>query len=73
MKTVTLWVLTCPCRAAELANLDFQSIRVTPTLGRAGIDITIFKAHSVRGTSTSSAAEAGISIPKALEAADWLI
>lgn len=30
MKTVTLCVITCPCRAAELANLDFQSIRATP-------------------------------------------
>ena len=30
MKTVTLCVLTRPCRAAELANPDFQSIEVTP-------------------------------------------
>ena len=147
MKTVTLCVLTRPCRAAELANLDFQSIKVTPegsiilpltppkqcrvgdtpkdyffpsfeenentcpsstlhqycmrtqehrregtkqlfltstkphkpatsatiarwiktTLKRAGIDTTIFKAHSV---TTSAAAEAGISIPDILEAAD---
>ncbi len=40
-------------------------------LSRAGIDTLIFKAHSIRGASTSAAAEAGISILEILEAADW--
>ena len=31
----------------------------------------ILKAHSVRGASTFATAEAGISIPEILEAADW--
>ena len=40
-------------------------------LSKAGIDTSIFKAHSIRGASTSAAADAGISIPEILEAADW--
>ena len=44
---------------------------IKSALTEAGIDTTIFKAHSVRGASTSAAAEAGISIPEILEAADW--
>lgn len=44
---------------------------IKTVLMRAGIDTSIFKAHSVRGASTSAAAEAGISIPEILEAADW--
>ena len=149
IKAVTLCVLTRPCRSAELANLDFNSIKFTPegafvsplkppkqchpgkaikdyffpifpdnsnicpvatlqcycqqskggrpnqflfltstkpyrpassstiarwiktALSKAGVDTSIFKAHSVRGASTSAAAEAGISIPEILEAADW--
>jgi len=42
---------------------------IKSALTEAGIDTTIFKAHSVRGASTSAAAEAGISIPEILEAA----
>ena len=151
IKTVTLCVLTRPCRSAELANMDVSSFRLTPegatilpltppkqcqavrpvkdyffpiftennsicpaatlqaylqrtgqiggekeehffltstephrpassatiarwiktALTRAGIDTTIFRAHSARGASTSAAAEAGVSIPEILEAADW--
>ena len=40
-------------------------------LSKAGVDTTIFKAHSVRGAATSAVAEAGVSIPEILEAADW--
>jgi hypothetical protein len=40
-------------------------------LAQAGVDTSIFKAHSVRGAATTSAAEAGISVPEILEAADW--
>ena len=41
------------------------------TLGAAGIDTTIFKAHSVRGASTSAAANSGITTEDILKAADW--
>ena len=44
---------------------------IKTVLSRSGIDTTIFKAHSIRGASTSAAAEAGISIPEILEAGDW--
>ena len=40
-------------------------------LSKAGIDTSTFRAQSIRGASTSAAAEAGISIPEILEAADW--
>ena len=40
-------------------------------LSKADIDTSIFRAHSIRGASTSAAVEAGISIPEILEAADW--
>jgi len=40
-------------------------------LSRAGIDISIFKAHSVRSASTSAAADAGVTVPEIMEAADW--
>ena len=44
---------------------------IKTVLAKAGIDTTIFKAHSIRAASTSAAAEAGVSIPEILEAADW--
>ena len=37
----------------------------------AGIDISIFKAHSVRGASCSTAAGAGVTTKDILDAADW--
>ena len=40
-------------------------------IGDAGIDTSIFKAHSVRAASTSAAANLGISTNEILEAADW--
>ena len=45
---------------------------IKTVLSKSGIDTSIFKAHSIRGASTSAAAEAGISIPEILEAGDWL-
>ena len=39
--------------------------------GAAGIDTTIFKPHSVRGASTSAAANSGITTEDILKAADW--
>ena len=151
MKTVTLCALTRPCRLAELAAMDFDSIRFSPdgvrvlpivppkqaqagsaikdyffpqlgqnanicpmttlqkycdcsrpncptgvkhlcittkkpfhlassatidrwiksTLSKAGIDTAIFCIHSTRSASTSAAADAGVSIPEILAAADW--
>ena len=37
----------------------------------AGIDTSIFKAHSVRSAATSSASEAGVTTATILDAADW--
>ena len=41
------------------------------TLHLAGIDISIFTAHSLRGASTSQALNQGISIPEILSMANW--
>ena len=38
---------------------------------RAGIDTSIFKAHSVRSASVSTAASAGVTTADILKAADW--
>jgi len=40
-------------------------------LAAAGIDTEIFKAHSVRGASSSTAADAGVTTADILKAADW--
>ena len=40
-------------------------------LSEAGVDTTIFKAHSVRGASTSAALTKGVSIQDILHTADW--
>ena len=40
-------------------------------LNNAGIDTSIFKAHSVRSAATSSASEAGVTTATILDAADW--
>ena len=40
-------------------------------LANSGIDVSIFKAHSVRGAATSAAANAGITTNDILNAADW--
>ena len=41
-------------------------------MGAAGFDLSNFKAHSVRGASTSVAASRGITTEEILEAADWI-
>ena len=41
------------------------------TMKDAGIDISIFKSHSVRGAVCSKAAGAGVTIKQILEAAGW--
>ena len=38
---------------------------------KAGVDVGIFKAHSVRSASTSAAAAAGVTTADILKAADW--
>jgi len=40
---------------------------------QAGIDTSIFSAHSTRGAATSKAKAAGVSIPEILKAADWSV
>ena len=40
-------------------------------LNNAGIDTSIFKAHSVRSAACSSASEAGVTTATILDAADW--
>ena len=40
-------------------------------MAAAGIDISIFKPHSIRGASCSKAAGAGVTIKDILDAADW--
>ncbi|XP_064476275.1 uncharacterized protein LOC135390510 [Ornithodoros turicata] len=40
-------------------------------LGSAGIDTSVFKAHSTRGAATSKAQKEGVSIPEILKVADW--
>ena len=41
------------------------------TLRLAGIDVSIFSGHSVRGASTSAAAGAGVTMAYIMQAADW--
>ena len=40
-------------------------------LAEAAVDISIFKAHSVRGVATSAAANASVLIEEILKMADW--
>ena len=40
-------------------------------LEKAGIDTTIFSAHSTRGASVSTAANAGITTSEIMQSADW--
>ena len=41
------------------------------TLRLAGIDVSIFSGHSVRGASTSAASGAGVTMNDIMQAADW--
>jgi len=40
-------------------------------LGKAGVDTSVFKAHSVRGASSTAASEKGVLIEDILRTADW--
>ena len=42
-----------------------------PMVSRAGIDTSIFKAHSVQSASASATADAGTTTNDILKAADW--
>ena len=56
-------------------HLPVASCTIAPWLKKvledAGIDVSIFSAHSVRGASSSAAALAGVTTNVILEAADW--
>ena len=49
----------------------FLSRWLKDLISRAGIDTSIFKAHSVRGVSSSAAFEMGVSLQDILDLADW--
>ena len=44
---------------------------IKSVLGKAGIDTTIFKAHSTRSASTSRAVSGGVSLEEVLKMPDW--
>ena len=44
---------------------------IKDTIKRAGVDTNTFKAHSVRGASTSAAVGKGLHIADVLKTADW--
>ena len=54
-----------PVSSATIARWLREVLRL------AGIDVSIFSAHSVRGASTSAAAGAGVTTNDILKAADW--
>ena len=74
---------TVPCRVGEtklfLALIKPHKAVTSSTIARwlkslleaAGIDTTVFTAHSVRGASSSAAANLGITTNDILKAADW--
>jgi len=48
-----------------------EQMRLFLAVDKAGIDTSIFKAHSTRGAATSAAAAPGITTADILKAADW--
>ena len=54
-----------PATAATIARW------IKTGLSKAGVGTSIFKAHSIHSASTSAAADAGLSVSKIMEAADW--
>lgn len=44
---------------------------VRSVLSASGIDTSVFQCHSVRGASTSTAAQSGVTLAQILEMADW--
>ena len=77
-------VLTAPLRPSTTTNLFIALVKPhkavsSATIARwlhevlklAGIDVSIFSGHSVRGASVSAAAGAGITTNDILKAADW--
>jgi len=45
--------------------------RLKEILGKTGIDTSVYKAHSVRGASSTAAAAKGVLIEDILHTADW--
>ena len=52
-------------------STDTLSLWIKLVLASAGIDTSVFKAHSVRGAATSHAYAKGVPIAEILRAADW--
>ena len=44
---------------------------LTDVMGAAGIDTSVYRAHSVRGAASSAAARVGMSTADILQCADW--
>ena len=57
-----------PCQTPQTSDSTVVGIL---DKGPAGIDIIVFKAHSVRGASTSAAMDKGVSLSDTLNTADW--
>ena len=55
----------------KAASKDTISRWIKTTLGPAGIDITRFKPHSIRSSSTSAAAIAKVPVDTILRTAGW--
>ena len=55
----------CPVTRATISRWILSLIK------EAGIDTTIFKAHSVRGASTTAAANALVPLQEIVDMADW--
>jgi len=52
-------------------NVYLHELVIKEILGKPGIDISVFKAHSVRGTSSTAASAKGVLIEDILHTADW--
>jgi len=67
---------SCPtvsliCEALQTSDISEDSPLDKGHLKRAGVDTNTFKAHSVRGASTSAAVGKGLHIADVLKTADW--
>ena len=54
-----------------MSNRIIQSPSLRTVLKNAGIDTNIFKAHSVRGASTTAAVNSNVSLDDVTKMADW--
>ena len=65
----SLFLMTTPKYHSAIAAATTRWIKTG--LSKVGIDTSIFKVHSICSTSTSAAADAGLSVSEIMEAADW--